>query len=633
MQLEVAAQTKKAWTNPLAELRALKRAGVAAGAGRIRELLGQIEDPLDLDAAGALLSGEAERDALADLEGFRVQRIALFGSSTLDIAPNLLTALLVKDGVAPTIRSAGFNQWRFEIMAGAPNLKDLEPRLVACLLDDQAVFEEIADPLDLARVETRCGAFAAELGRWVDACRAVLGGRVVLCTIPLSPLRRERVVDYRGKARLAAAWERMNAGILALAEEKSGTVVLAADALSAHAKAVFAPDRMRHIAGHAFAPDFLRAYAAELARVARADLGLAKKCLVLDLDNTLWGGVVGDDGVAGLRLGGAYPGSAYRELQTAARDLAAQGVMLTICSKNDDALAHEAIQTHPEMALRSEHFVAVTANWSPKPDNVRQQAEKLNIGLDAMVFVDDNPVERGAMRALAPQVTTIELPEDPASYAAHLLSRGDFNLFELTEEDRGRVAMYRAQSAREELAAESASLEDYLVSLDTQLGVEPLDPLNAGRIVQLFAKTNQFNLTGRRFGDAEIETLRAGGMRFFGARLADRFGDNGLIAALALGAAPDGAWTIENFVLSCRVFSRNVECALVALVLRAARERRAPAVVGAFVETAKNKKFADFYRNLGFVESEGRFRHELERFPEWPRWIRVVAGEEAFHAL
>lgn len=632
MQLEAVAQTKAAPTNPLAELRALKRAGVGAAAARIRELLAELDDALDLDAAGALLSGEAERAALAGVEGFRIQRIALLGSSTLDAVPNLLAALLVKDGVAPTIRSAGFNQWRFEIMTGAPNLKDLAPRLVACLLDDQAVFEEIADPLDLAAVEARCGAFPTQLGQWVDACRAALGGRVVLCTIPLSPVRRERIVDYRGKARLAAAWERMNAGILALAEEKPGTIVLAADALGAHATEMFAPDRMRHIAGHAFAPDFLRAYAAELARVARADLGLAKKCLVLDLDNTLWGGVVGDDGVAGLRLGGAYPGSAYRELQTVARDLAAQGVMLTICSKNDEAIAREAIETHPEMALRSEHFVAVTADWSPKPDNVRRQAEKLNIGLDAMVFVDDNPVERGAMRALAPQVTTVELPREPASYAALLLSRGDFNLLELTDEDRERVSMYRAQSAREELAAESASLEDYLVGLDSQLGVEPLDRLNAGRIAQLFAKTNQFNLTGRRFGDAEIETLRAGGMRFFGARLSDRFGDNGLIAALALGVAPDGAWTIENFVLSCRVFSRNVEGALVTLILRAARERNAPAVAGSFIETAKNKKFADFYRNLGFTEMDGRFQHDLEQFPEWPRWIRVVAGEEAFHA-
>jgi FkbH-like protein len=615
---------------PLGELRSIRRAGIGASIPRIRELLGQIADPLDLDAAGAMLSGEAERAVLAAAEGFRAQRVALLGSSTLDTLPNLLAALLVRDAVAPTIRSAGFNQWRFEIMNGAPAFRGLEPRLVACLLDDAAVFEGVADPLDLAGVEARCAAFVAELAQWIDRCRETVGGRVVLSTIPLSPLRRARIIDYRGKARLAAAWARMNAGILALAEEKPGTVVLAADDIGARAGAVFAPDRMRHIAGHAFAPEFLLAYAAELARVARADLGLARKCLVLDLDNTLWGGVVGDDGVGGLHLGGGYPGSAHKELQAVARDLRTQGVLLTVCSKNDGAVAHEAMATHPEMLLRPEHFAAVTANWSPKADNIRAQANALNIGLDAMVFVDDNPVERGAMRSLAPQVTTVELPDDPAGYAAIIATRGDFNLLELTAEDRDRAGMYQAQSARAALEGASASIEEYLTGLDSQLAVEPLGPLNAGRIVQLFGKTNQFNLTGRRF---TAEELQDGGRLVFGARLADRFGDNGLIAALAVAKAADGAWAIENFVLSCRVFSRNVEQALVVLLLRAARDGGAPAVTGRFVPSAKNLMFADFYENLGFAAAGDGFRHGLDVIPDLPRWIRVTAGMEAFHAL
>jgi FkbH-like protein len=615
---------------PLAELRALRRAGIGASAARVRAIIGEIDDVLDLDAVGGLLAGEAVLATLAAAEGFRTQRIALLGSSTLDMVPNLLTAMLVESGIVPTIRTAGFNQWRFEILAGAPVLKDLAPHITVCLLDDEAVFEGVADPLDLAGIEARCAAFVAELGHWLDACHAALGGRVVLCTIPLSPLRRARIIDYRSKARLAAAWGRMNAGILALAEEKPRTIVLAVEEIIAQANATFATARMRHAAGHVFAPDFLRAYAAEIVRVARADLGLARKCLVLDLDNTLWGGVVGDDGVGGLKLGGAYPGSAHKELQAVARDLAAQGVMLTVCSKNDEAVAREAISTHPEMVLHAEHFVAVTANWHPKADNIRAQARMLNIGLDAMVFVDDNPVERGAMRSLVPEVATIELPSDPAPYAALVAMRGDFNLLELTAEDKGRAEMYRARSARAELEQVSGSIEDYLSSLDSRLAVEPVDRMNAGRIAQLFAKTNQFNLTGRRFSEDEVKARSTG---FFGARLSDRFGDNGLIAALAIVRTPDEAWSIENFVLSCRVFSRSVEEALVALVLRAARARGAPAVVGCFEPTAKNQKFADFYRNLGFSQIEGRFRHELGALPDPPPWIRVTAGTEVFDAL
>jgi FkbH-like protein len=626
--------------SPVGQLRALRRAGLAGAAAEVQSLLRGVTDTLDLEAVGALLAGAQARSELSASGAFRTQAIALLGSSTLDALPNLLTGILVQGGVLPAIRLAGFNQWRLEILSGAPNLADLAPRIVACLLDDQAVFESIVDPVDVASIEAGCAAFPAELAGWVDACQAALGGRVVLCTVPLSPLRSQRIIDYRGKARLAAAWDRMNAAILDLAAAKPRTTVLCAAAIAAGSGAIFATDRMRHVAGHAFSPDFLRAYAAELARVARADLGLARKCLALDLDNTLWGGVVGDDGVGGLRLGGAYPGSAHRELQALARDLMAQGVVLTVCSKNDDAVAREAIATHPEMVLKLDDFVAVSANWRPKPDNLRDQAAAINIGLDSVVFVDDNPVERGAVRALLPQVTTVELPVEPAGYAAHLAARGDFNLLELTGEDLERTAMYRAQTGRAALEQAAGSLEEYLVGLGSELALEPLGELNRARIVQLFAKTNQFNLTGRRYSEEEVVELQAGGGALFGARLSDRFGDSGLIGAVALvrSEGDERIWTIDNFVLSCRVFSRSVEDAIAGLVLRGARAAGVDAVAAGFVETAKNQKFAGFYPGLGFDEigadgsSGRRFRHELRHLPELPRWIRVARGAEVFHA-
>jgi FkbH-like protein len=632
--METATPVRK---SALSELRALKRSGIGEAVGRVQELLHEMNDVLDLEAAGALLRGPKEREQLA-AAGFRTQRIALLGSSTLDSLPNLLTSMLVQNGVLPEVKLAGFNQWRFEIFSGAPELKPLSPRIVACLLDDQAIFEQVAHPLDLAEIEARCEAFPAEVSQWVETCQQVLGGLVVLCTIPLSSLRRDRFIDYRSKARLAAAWGHMNAKLLGLAAKQSRLIVLDVSSISAAAGAAFSADRMRHVAGHAFSPEFLRAYTAELVRISRADLGLAKKCLVLDLDNTLWGGVVGDDGVSALRLGGSYPGSAHKELQLLARDLMAQGVMLTVCSKNDEAIAREALATHPEMVLKPDAFVAITANWQPKPDNVRAQAAQLNIGLDAMVFADDNPTERGLMRCLLPQVATVELPADPASYAAHLAARGDFNLLELTEEDRSRTVMYQAQAQRAELERSATNIEEYLVSLGSQLTLEPLGPLNAGRIVQLFAKTNQFNMTGRRYSEEEVTRRHAQGSgAVFGARLTDRFGDNGLIAAFAIGKDADGAWAIDNVVLSCRVFSRNVENAIIGLILRAAQAQGAPAVAAQFIETAKNQKFSGFYSSLGFAETsrdnQRTFRHELQQLPEMPRWVQLSQGTEIFHAL
>lgn len=625
---------------PIKQLRALKRQGLA-GAGRaVRELLVQIDDVLDLEAAGSLIGGWEQREQLAQSGEFAEQRIALLGSSTIDPLPHLLTAALARDGVLPQIRLAGFNQWRFQILAGATELKDLDPRVVACLLDDTAVFEGVADPLDIAEVEARCAVFPSELLEWARACRDTLGGLTVLCTLPLSPLRRDRVIDYRSKARLQAAWDRMNAAISDLAVDQPTTVVLSHAGIVEQAGTAFGSDRMRHVAAHTYAPEFLRAYAEELARVARADLGRAAKCLVLDLDNTLWGGVVGDDGVGALRLGGAFPGSAHLELQELARDLMRQGVMLAVASKNDDAIAREAVATHPEMLLDASSFVGFKADWNPKPDNVRALAAELNIGLDAMVFVDDNPVERGLMREMLPQVATLELPRDPASYASLLAGGGYFNLLTVTDEDRERTRMYQARAQRAQLETSTVSLEDYLDALGSQLTVEPANPLNTARIVQLFGKTNQFNLTGLRYSEDEIAQRRAAGTgAFFGARLTDRFGDNGLIAALALSEEEDGAWAIENMVLSCRVFSRNVEQAVVTLVLRAAQAAGAGAVTGGYLATAKNGRFADFYSGLGFssvppspaAAGQAAYRHDLTAIAEPPCWIGITQHEGAFH--
>ncbi|HEX5996577.1 MAG TPA: HAD-IIIC family phosphatase [Jiangellales bacterium] len=617
----------------LAQLRALKRGGLGDAIDRVRELLATLDDPFDVEAAGALLSGSVARDQLAAAGLIQVP-IALLGSSTLDSLPNLLTAVSIPDGLLPQARLTGYNQWRFEVMAGAPDLAGFGPRLVACLLDDSVIFDEVADPLDLIQIEERCAAFPTQLRSWARSCHEVLGGLLVLCTIPLHPLRRDRLIDYPAKARLGAAWHRMNAAILDLASEVPNTTVLSDAALAADAGRVFASNRMRHAASHAYAVEYLHAYARELARVARADAGRARKCLVLDLDNTLWGGVVGDDGVAALRMSGGYPGGAYAELQALARDLAAQGVMVAICSKNDEEIAREAITTHPDMVLREESLVAVRANWDPKPDNVRGLAKELNIGVDAMVFVDDNPVERDLMRRMLPEVATVALSSDPADFAATLAGRGDFNLLRLTDEDRNRSASYRAAMRREELQRSASSLAEYLAELGTQLSIEPLDEFNTGRIVQLFAKTNQFNLAGVRYREDDVRRHRAdGSLDFYGGRLTDRFGDSGLIAALAL-ARQGGEWRIDNFVLSCRVFSRNVEQAIVGLVLRAARRNGATAVAATFRETARNAKFATFYPELGFVavgtDDGVRFRHDLRVLPELPEWIGLRTTEEVF---
>jgi FkbH-like protein len=651
----------------IGRLRALIRAGGASDGARLRRLLEQAVDPLDMEAAGGLLRGTRAQHQLRAADDLLTSPIALLGSSTLDAVPALLTTAALRRGLRPEITAGGFNQWYAQIMTGAPDLVDARPRIVACLLDDTAVFAEVSDLVEVEQVVARCAAFPAVLAQWATACREALGALVVLTTVPLSPLRRRSVISYAGRARIEAAWLRMNAGIMDLAAAQPAIVTLSDADLSAAAGATFATTRMRHVAGHAYAPHYLAAYAEELARVAAADLGRSSKCLVLDLDDTLWGGVVGDVGTAGLQLAGGYPGSAYRAVQSLARDLSRQGVLLALASKNDEPAAAAALAEHPDMLLRADSFAAGRIDWQPKPDNVRSIASQLNIGLEALVFVDDNPVERDLMRRLAPQVVTVELTEAPDGFADRIAERGDFMVLSLTDEDRSRAARYRAQAQRaappQVLTAPAVGtadgLAEHLMGLDSRLRIERLTPLNHARIVQLFAKTNQFNLTGVRYGAEDVRyRAETGRTAFFGARLSDRYGDEGLIAALAVDSAPDGAWRIENFVLSCRVFSRSVEDAIVGLLLRDAAGRGAPAVTAAFRATERNAKFRGFYPALGFVsvgpretagsvdavgsdddpadladaEAAVTYRHDLSRLPGLPRWISIANDREVFHA-
>ncbi|TRD17797.1 HAD-IIIC family phosphatase [Palleronia caenipelagi] len=607
----------------LARLRQLRREGFGETADALRALLAEMTSPVDLDAAGGLLAAKGLPEQLASVPGFREQRIAVLGSSTLDMVPNLLRATLIREGILPRTLTTDFNQWHMEIMTGAPNLAAFQPHLTLCLLDEEAVFDGVLTPHDVDALDTRCKRFAEELADWAQRCQQLAGGRVVLSTVPLSRRRAGHLLDYAGKARLSAAWARMNADILELSERVEGVSVLDAAILSETAGICHAPDRMRQAAGHAFAPEFLTAYAEEITRLARADLGMVRKALALDLDNTLWGGVVGDAGVGALALGRMWPGTPHHELQTLARSYAAQGVILTICSKNDDDVARGALKNHPEMVLTGDDLSMISANWEPKAQNLKAQAKTLNIGTDAFVFMDDHPVERGAMREFCPEVLTVELEEDPSAYASELATCGAFNLIRLTDEDRQRTELYRAQADRAE-AAVGVSLEDYLRTLDTRIVVEPLGVLNVTRITQLFGKTNQFNLTHVRYSEI---ALQDGTRRTYGARLSDRFGDSGLIAAITLVDQRDGSTNIENAVLSCRAFSRGVEETVMSMVLTDALHRGRTHVTGRYVPSPKNGRCATFFKDMGFVPAGDGWRHDLGDILVVPDWINATEQE------
>ena len=355
--------------------------------------------------------------------------------------------------------------------------------------------------------------------------------------------------------------------------------------------------------------------------------GCTCKALILDLDNTLWGGVVGEDGLDGIKLDGEFPGAAFQAVQAKALDLYERGVILGICSKNnpDDALA--AIESHPGMLLKPQHFAAIRANWQDKATNLKEIAEELSIGTDALALLDDNPVERLWVRGQMPEVTVIAVPDDPLALAPALATCPAFERLSLTDDDRQRGRFYAEERERTEHQASLTSVEDYYRSLQMSLDVSRPDAGQILRISQLTQRTNQFNMTTRRYSEQEIGKLMDDPkVLIYAARSSDRFGDNGIIGAIILRL--DGKLAdIDTLLLSCRVIGRTIETAFLAAAIQAARAKGVRQLRGHFLPTAKNAPAKDFFEQNGFTCTEQTdngsiWEADIEAaLPAIPEWV------------
>lgn len=367
----------------------------------------------------------------------------------------------------------------------------------------------------------------------------------------------------------------------------------------------FYDHRLWHMARAPYSRAAYQEIAAENARAVRAVLGRARKCLVLDCDNTLWGGVVGEDGLKGIALGQTHPGSCYAALQHEALNLFHRGVILALCSKNNEEDVWEVFDQHPDMVLRREHLAAWRIDWRDKAANLESLAKELNIGLDSMVFVDDSAHEAERVRQALPQVEVLHLPPGkPAEYARLVRSCGLFDTLAFSAEDLRRGHMYSEQRQRRQAREQAPDLDSYLRSLEMEATVGLADDFSLPRVSQLTLKTNQFNLTTRRYAEAEIDALRRSGDHdVLTLALRDRFGDSGLVGAAIVRYAGDRA-VIDTFLLSCRVLGRGVEDVLLAALLRRAAARGCAKAVGEYLPTRKNSQVEHFYEQRGFARME-----------------------------
>lgn len=554
--------------------------------------------------------------------GLRPLRVAVLASSTVDHLLDILPFWLALSGIEAQLHLAEYDTVTQTVLDAHSALYAFKPQLVWLF----STWRDLGMTIEP-------GATAGEVQACVEqevqsraALWQILENR--LACLVMQNNADMPADDPFGHMAGAVAWGRRtalrlyNARLAAAAPP--GVIVFDLDHLAAQWGTLrWVDPRHWFHSRHAFALDASGLVAAQAARVIGAAVGLARKCLVLDLDNTLWGGVIGDDGLAGIALGAGVDGEAFVAFQHAIKALKQRGVILAVCSKNQLDTAQLPFQEHPDMVLKLDDIAVFRANWDDKAGNIRAIAETLAIGLDALVFVDDNPVERDLVRRHLPMVQVIEMPDDPAFYCDALARAGCFETTSFSDEDRDRAAQYAGNARRTEARESFIDMASYLDSLQMQAQVGPADDMNLPRIAQLINKSNQFHLTGTRLSEPELLALRAhDDHRIVSFRLADRFGDNGLISAVIL-RRERGVLHVDTWVMSCRVLGRSMEEFVANEIVRVAGEWGCRSISGIYVTSPKNKLVADLYQRLGFQrnESDSQTQHwTLNIDGPAPRW-------------
>jgi FkbH-like protein len=559
-------------------------------------------DPLTypFDPSMVLRKQRQLRRELSENRDLTPLRVAILGGSTTHELAGLLELFLLHSGFRPVIYESEYNMYFEEAVVDNQRLVEFAPDFILVYTSSVNLRGEpngLDDEAELEKLVT------SELSKWQAVWSALTGAlpcQIIQTNFDPPALRTLGNLDGSrgGLAHLASL---LNREFNRMAQREPKLIVHDTAALAGSFGTANWYDPQRWFAYKIVtSPHASVALAHSLVSLIGAARGRSKKALLLDLDNTLWGGVIGDDGLERIVLGRETPlGEAYRSFQSYCLRLRQRGILLAICSKNDDATAREGFR-HPDSVLSLDDFAAFKANWDPKPDNIRAIAQELNIGLDSLVFVDDNPAERVLVASQLPMVAVPEVGSNVALFPGILDRSGYFEIVSLSAEDRQRTELYAQNATRTAVAETFASYDAYLDSLAMSAEIEPFSQVYLDRITQLTNKTNQFNLTTRRYTRAQIEQIADADqyVALYG-RLVDIFGDNGLVSVV-IGRRNEAELHVELWLMSCRVIKRGMEQAMLDALVQRARGLDLATIVGYYSPTAKNGMVADHYRTLGF---------------------------------
>lgn len=546
-------------------------------------------------------------------------RVALVGDAATQHLASLLTVLFAEQGVRAELWEGPFDA--IELQAYDPNseLYRFAPDFIVILNVMQAL---------RTRYYSRKGSGAEFLEKefqritsiW-DALREHSPAPIIQSNFALPVERVFGNFDHKIADSLYSVVSALNYRIAGSVRERNQVFVNDVEAIASHlGRRNWYDNRFWNMYKSPCALEHLPLVAQNIIDVALSVRGRAVKCVILDLDNTLWGGVIGDDGVDGIALSAHGDGESFHEFQSFLLELQKRGVLLAVCSKNNPENALKPFLEHSEMVLRREHISVFVANWEDKAQNIRRIREKLNIGFDSMVFLDDNPFERNLVRSLLPEVIIPELPEEPADYVRAICELNLFETSSFSAEDGQRTEMYRQRAEREEMQTAFGSVEEYLQSLETEITVGRFESKRIPRIAQLMQRSNQFNLTTRRRSEAECDELMRNPACYpIFAELKDRLGNHGLISIVVAWPQVDELF-LSDWLMSCRVLTRGVEQFLMTYCVEYAASLGKKWVVGEYRPTPKNAMVKNFYQQFGFEPCEGanegatRWRLDIRKY-------------------
>ena len=575
-----------------------------------------------------------ESKKLKESDFEKITRIAVIGSFTLNGLAETLQVKCAKSNIFSHIFSGGYNRYNEEILNSNSGLYSFNPEICFLILDTRTILEDLFySTYDVSENDRRIfvNKKFEEISNLIKFYTNKSKSKIIFSNFVPPTYSSYGIFESKIEYGLQEMINDLNQKLSNEFKNDSLAFMFNLNGfVTNHGLNSIFDYRQYYLGDVKISLEKIPYLANELMGYVKPILGINKKCIVLDLDNTLWGGIIGEDGFNGIKLGHNDPiGKSFIEFQKHLLSLHKRGIILAVNSKNNYEDAMKVIKEHPNMILREENFACLKINWNDKSANLREISQEVNIGLDSMVFFDDDKVNRDFIISVLPEVLTVDMPKDPSQYVPTLLELTDFNVLKITEEDKTRGKMYREQRKRTELEKSTNDFDEYLKQLNIKLFIKNANEFTIPRISQLTLKTNQFNLTTKRYQEEDIRNFSQDDKKIIGcARVEDKFGDNGITGVFIIDKINNKEWIIDTFLLSCRIIGRGIEQGIINYIISLAKKENVSKLIANFVPTKKNQPAENFLPSFGFEKLNDQWVYQIENHIDSTKSHLDISKEE-----